>query len=240
MKKFLFAGAAIAAAISAPALAGPSRHSFAWTHQGGTAVLVLNGSNSITADLRGWVDEAGFNNGGGANANYIAGICGSADACGGDDKDHNNYFVFDLAGFNGAITSAELRLFQPINPPATGPGFLSTNPSETYTLWDTDLAAAAIGGGGLGLFADLAGGISFGSVLVDSSTNGNIVSIALNAAGLVALNSFKRLNERAVFGGSLNIGAGVPEPASWAMMLAGFGLAGSAIRRRRRGVAVFA
>jgi hypothetical protein len=31
-------------------------------------------------------------------------------------------------------------------------------------------------------------------------------------------------------------GGGVPEPASWALMIAGFGLAGAALRRRRRAV----
>jgi len=30
------------------------------------------------------------------------------------------------------------------------------------------------------------------------------------------------------------VGASVPEPASWALMIAGFGLAGGALRRRRR------
>lgn len=30
------------------------------------------------------------------------------------------------------------------------------------------------------------------------------------------------------------LGAGVPEPAAWALMIAGFGLAGTALRRRRR------
>ncbi len=30
------------------------------------------------------------------------------------------------------------------------------------------------------------------------------------------------------------LGAAVPEPATWAMMIAGFGLAGSALRRRQR------
>ena len=32
-------------------------------------------------------------------------------------------------------------------------------------------------------------------------------------------------------------GAGVPEPASWALMIAGFGLAGATMRRRRRALA---
>jgi hypothetical protein len=34
------------------------------------------------------------------------------------------------------------------------------------------------------------------------------------------------------------MGPGVPEPATWAMMLAGFGLAGSAVRRRQRAARV--
>lgn len=37
-----------------------------------------------------------------------------------------------------------------------------------------------------------------------------------------------------------NIAAAVPEPASWAMMIAGFGLAGAALRRRRQATVVFA
>ena len=34
--------------------------------------------------------------------------------------------------------------------------------------------------------------------------------------------------------GADSFGAAVPEPATWAMMIVGFGLAGSAIRRRER------
>ena len=37
---------------------------------------------------------------------------------------------------------------------------------------------------------------------------------------------------------SLSVGAAVPEPATWAMMIAGFGLAGMAARRRRLAVAI--
>jgi hypothetical protein len=35
-------------------------------------------------------------------------------------------------------------------------------------------------------------------------------------------------------------GNGVPEPAAWAMMLAGFGLVGSAMRRRQKVAVSFA
>ena len=36
-----------------------------------------------------------------------------------------------------------------------------------------------------------------------------------------------------VFFDNLSVTGGVPEPAVWAMMLAGFGLMGAALRRRR-------
>ena len=45
-----------------------------------------------------------------------------------------------------------------------------------------------------------------------------------------------RTGETYVFGPSLDNG-GVPEPATWALMLGGFGLAGAALRARRRAVA---
>ncbi len=39
------------------------------------------------------------------------------------------------------------------------------------------------------------------------------------------------------FGVSAAVGAAVPEPASWAMLVTGFGLCGASLRRRRRGAA---
>jgi len=41
-------------------------------------------------------------------------------------------------------------------------------------------------------------------------------------------------NQRFVFDANGNLASGVPEPATWAMMLLGFGLAGFALRRQRR------
>jgi hypothetical protein len=38
----------------------------------------------------------------------------------------------------------------------------------------------------------------------------------------------------------LTVDAGVPEPAAWAMMLAGFGLVGAAMRRREKVAVTFA
>ena len=43
------------------------------------------------------------------------------------------------------------------------------------------------------------------------------------------------------FGGQLSYGGGaIPEPTTWALLIGGFGLAGTALRRQRRRVAVTA
>ncbi|MEP6784734.1 MAG: PEPxxWA-CTERM sorting domain-containing protein [Sphingomonadales bacterium] len=40
--------------------------------------------------------------------------------------------------------------------------------------------------------------------------------------------------------GSINVTASVPEPATWAMMISGFGMVGASMRRRRRVAVTFA
>ena len=56
------------------------------------------------------------------------------------------------------------------------------------------------------------------------------------ATGTSSVLTFTDLNTGSPYGAALDnvsISAGVPEPASWALMIGGFGLAGSALRRRR-------
>ena len=82
---------------------------------------------------------------------------------------------------------------------------------------------------------------------VDSSGNvlsafapGNAAFTAIAPVGAVRLQL--GINDD-IFGdnsGALNVdvSAAVPEPASWALMIAGFGLSGAVMRRRRKGVRV--
>lgn len=63
------------------------------------------------------------------------------------------------------------------------------------------------------------------------SLNNGVIEI--NWAGTNAANDFT-----AVF--NVTAGNAVPEPASWALMISGFGLAGAALRRRVRTSVSFA
>ncbi|WP_243453869.1 PEPxxWA-CTERM sorting domain-containing protein [Sandaracinobacteroides saxicola] len=226
----------IAAALLAgsSAFAAPSNHSFAWTGGStqGSAVLSLDGVD-YTALSRGWVAQNGDNNGGGAVGNYIVGVCGSSDACNGDDLERNNYFVFNLSGASMNFSTAVLKLGQPEDSfgGAGQDGFLSYLPNHTYSLYDV-LSDPA--GSGTALYSDLGSGTMFGMKVLDISSNGSIVSITLNAAGNAAIVSALDAGGTFWIGGSLNAPVVVPEPATWAMLIAGFGLVGMAMRRRER------
>jgi hypothetical protein len=214
--------------ISIPAQAATSLATWAYSDSSSTSKLLINGTTLLTATSRGWVQDTGSNNGGNAGQNFLAGRCGSSDACSGNDSFYNNYFIFNLASITGAITSAVLQLSQ-------GPqGYISPTPSLTYTLWDSSVAAASMSStSSLAFYNDLGSGTSFGSVGVNVGSNNTIVSFNLNASGLGALNAGR--GTFVGFGGSVSTAVpAVPEPATWAMMLAGFGIVGGAMRRRHR------
>lgn len=216
--------AVAATTLSTAALAAPSNATFAYSG-GGVVTLTLNNSYVLTATNTGWYESVvGDHNGG--NSNYIAGICGSSDVCGGSNNDHHNFFVFDLAGYSGgAITSATLAIAQP-----SPDGYISAAPSITYTNWDvtTSIADLISTTSNLATYADLGSGINYASTTILPSSIGTDVLVSLNGAALASLNS--------AIGGGWAVGgavAAIPEPASWAMMVLGFGLAGAAMRRRQ-------
>ncbi len=162
-----------------------------------------------------------------------------------------------------SITSATLHLFNPIgsffqfNPAA------NSGPFETLQIFDVATPAATLlsGSGGLAAFEDLGTGVSFGTVNVSLADNNSFIDIVLNSDGLAAVNA--AAGGSILFGGrltSIDAGAGtqrlfafsnpdmvamsgtqllltatapIPEPETYAMLVAGLALLGFHARRRR-------
>jgi hypothetical protein len=104
--------------------------------------LILNGVTTVNATNSGWYTAPGNHTAG--NTNYVVGVCGSSDPCNGIDTPTNNFFVFSIPVGAGAFTTATLRLMNPPNASNPQPGYLSTNPTELYTLFDVSTPIASL------------------------------------------------------------------------------------------------
>ncbi len=209
--------------------AAPSNAIFAYTNSGTeVTTLTLNNSVILTATARGWYRSDGSDNGASADNNYIAGVCGSSDECLGDDADYRNWFLFDLEGIQSQITSATLSLYVP-----SPDGYISPNPSLTYTTYDVETSPSTVAGsGGLPVYNDLGSGIVFGSVIATNASEGTSLLVDLNAAGLAWINEF-RGGDWVIGGAVTERGSGeIPEPSTY--ILLGSALAGLAFLRRAK------
>lgn len=136
---------------------------------------------TLNAVDSGWYDNFGFHNS--VNTNYFVSGLGTQEA--------RNFFVFDLNGFSEPITAATLALFNPASNSASL-GYLSDDPTETYTLFDVNTPIDSLKAGGFGhtaTFADLGTGMTLGSRVVSAADNGNLVTIPLNSNALSNLNA---------------------------------------------------
>ncbi|QDU41480.1 PEP-CTERM motif protein [Maioricimonas rarisocia] len=216
-----------------------------------TAGNVQAGMITLSATDSGWYRDDGFHQS--TNENYIAGT---------EHSIHRNFFTFDLSSVSGTIVGATLRLENPNNgyyyfPP--GP-----DPSPSYALFDvttpvaTLTAAHSAGPAGVAVYDDLGTGASYGSVSVNSSSNGTIVEISLGASAISDLNA--AIGADFAIGGALPPSTGfnyifgstspgaftkeltletssvspVPEPSSLALFSIGTAMTGLGAARRRR------
>lgn len=221
--------------VAGAANAGLSNVVFEYTYDPyltGPQQLILNGSTVIDASYMGWYDQNGAHSAN--NPDYLAGTCGSSDACFGNDINYNDFFVFDLSNITFPITSATLSLFNPSAPPAPGPGFLSIKPL-TYTNWDvtsTIRDVIADQSTATDIYTDLGSGIEYGSVVVTSADNGAQVLVDLNSDALLALN--EATGGLFAIGGSVTSPVPTEAPEPLTLSLIGGGLAGIAAARRRK------
>lgn len=113
----------------------------------------------------------------------------------------------------------------------------------TFSLQSVDLGFGPFQHGGLTADTTTVTGNLFGGGTVSTTLNVTqaFSTHALNWSNLVSV-SFGALNTSSEYLAFDNIvyNTGVPEPAAWAMMLAGFGLVGSAMRRRSKVAVSFA
>ncbi len=152
----------------------------------------------IVASDRGWYCSDGDHDP--DNPNYAAGINMQND-------EFRNWFVFDLAKLKGRITSMTLNLGVPGGPPNDPDvgGYRSRDPSELYQLYSVETAIDDLvgGSGGLAAFDDLASGVFYGSLWMDESQEGQIVSIDLNADAVASANAARSSQVLWAIGGSV-------------------------------------
>jgi hypothetical protein len=126
----------------------------------------------INASDQGWYDasDASWVN----NPNYAAGVYSGVD--------QRSWFVFDLPTVSAGegFTAATLILAMPSG------GYMSSQPSETYTLYDVTTGAniLSLRGTQSGAYADLGSGSVYGQTVVLPSSQGGFVQIDLTAQAL--------------------------------------------------------
>jgi|GEM_PF-1064363 len=168
---------------------------------------------------------------------------------------NRNFFTFDLSSLSETIVGATLRLENPS-------GGFSGDPA-TFSLYDVTTPVATLttdhsGTAGQAIFADLGTGDLYGSIGIDSSSDGTILSISLNAQAISDLNAAVGSDfalggavsgGHALIFGSTGSGSPVrelvletsstvttttPEPSSLALFSIGAAMTGLGAARRRR------
>jgi hypothetical protein len=229
MRKLVLAVAAVAALAATPALAGN---------------LLVNGS--FENDLTGWT--VGGVSGDGFPPSVIPYCCGSAfgetvppdnaagnpgfDAVG----DHGAYFVADLA--HPQTLTQTVSIVSGTNYTF---GFDVYLPQNGFNNEFDATLSATVGGDQFASFAastmQPVTWTHFSSGGTAGSTGPVDFVFAFNSFGAPAKDF---VVDRVYFATTADARGGVPEPASWAMMLVGFGGLGAVLRRRRAATALVA
>jgi hypothetical protein len=216
----------------------------------------------LTAMNRGAYKDTGvLGTSGGSSAptaNYFAGFLSDVPVVTGE---YRNFFVFDLRNITKPIIAATLLLDDNFACDGAPCGFLGSEPSLTYNLFDvtTPFQALVNNTGGLVAFSDLGSGNVYGTYVATALDSLGTIGISLNSVAVTALNNkagnffaiggaIANLTEtetQGLFGGSgssdslntqtqleLVTGQAIPAPSTLALL--GSALASLAVLRRRR------
>ena len=187
-----------------------------------TGTRIDNSTFELSIIDSGSYDSTGFYESG--ETNYIVGPCTS---CGLGSLEYHNWFVADLTSFTGTIKTLSLTLHS-----------FAAETSGNFTLYDYkgSIAALQLGGDGLtGIYADLGTGPdgTYGSRFYQSSDSASYRSITLNQNAIDDLNAAVGQQNEWALGGAFDATAPIPEPETYALMLAGLGVVGWMAWRRK-------
>ena len=177
-----------------------------------------------------------------SNSIYTAPIVRSGFSIGNVGEDEQHFHEIDSTAFPGFVVNNGTGVL--FNDRNTRLFIESATPGQAFTFSSFDGAAAGSG--------DATGGAT--TLNVRGFLLGNLVTSAnftINGNNFASFSGFAGNFDRLVFdavngGGGFSLdnvtlnGAAVPEPASWAMMIGGFGLLGAAMRRRTAAKVSFA
>jgi len=190
--------------------------------------LTINDTPISVIDA-GWYGDTGLHdpfNG----EDYLVGICSS---CVLEELPgaYNNWFIVDISGFTPTTTVTSLTL--------TLNTFLADT-AGTFKLWDylgdiADLPKdTAPGAPGIAIYDDLGSGKLYGSFAYQGTESYLYRTITLSSDAIVDLNAaIDNGDDQWAIGGSFAPTAPIPEPETYALMLAGLGLVGWMAKRRK-------
>lgn len=191
----------------------------------GEVVLLGNGSSGTTVQ--------GTTNQSNTLVDFISGPTSTCPACVTQtlSEPSNGQARVEVLGGNTVLQDVTIQLADLSNPLA-GIGYIEFNLDETANLGnaiDVVINALDQNGNPFSLTASVGNGSNWFSAL---ASGGEVIrSISFDAAGSTGFTDIRQVRLSPAIG---QVRGAVPEPATWAMMILGFGAMGLATRRRRR------
>ena len=149
----------------------------------------------------------------------------------GTGKSVFNLTEADFSGWQWTLNAADPALTIVFNVSGDGSYLWNTNLAGAFSSFADQIIWNFADATSIGINQTVYGSVlaPFADLRANSALYGSVVAKELQASSGVKLAAFD--------GTDIGLAAPAPEPATWAMMIAGFGLVGAALRRRERRIA---